>query len=249
MEKMKLAGSVAGAFCLLAAAALAGGADKTEARPEEAIVGNVKTGRILFLGNSITLHGPSAEVGWSNNWGMAASALEKDYVHLLTRSVATLTGTTPVTMVENLADFERQYGTYDLGPKLKTFIAFKADLVILAIGENVESLTTDASKAAFKASVLKLLRALKDVGNPTILVRSSFWPDPVKDGILKQVCAEVGGVFVDISALSKDESHYARSERDYAHSGVAAHPGDKGMQAIADALLAALKTLQLKIVE
>jgi lysophospholipase L1-like esterase len=72
-------------------------------------------------------------------------------------------------------------------------------------------------------------------------VRSSFWQNTTKDEILKQACQEAGGVFVDISGLSKDESHFARSERSYAHSGVAAHPGDKGMQAIADALLAALK--------
>ena len=50
----------------------------------------------------------------------------------------------------------------------------------------------------------------------------------------------MGGVFVDISGLGKDESNYARSERSFAHGGVAAHPGDKGMQAIADALLKAI---------
>ena len=44
----------------------------------------------------------------------------------------------------------------------------------------------------------------------------------------------VGGVFVDISRLSKDESNYARSERTFAHGGVAGHPGDKGMKGIAN---------------
>ena len=37
--------------------------------------------RIMFLGNSITRHGVRAEIGWLNNWGMAASAKENDYVH------------------------------------------------------------------------------------------------------------------------------------------------------------------------
>lgn len=90
----------------------------------------------------------------------------------------------------------------------------------------------------------ELLTDLKHAGNPSIIVRSSFWSNKTKDEILRQACEAAGGVFVDISGLSTDESHYARSERRYAHKGVAAHPGDKGMQAIADALLAAIKKVQ-----
>lgn len=37
--------------------------------------------RILFLGNSITLHGPKEEIGWPYNHGMSASKPENDYVH------------------------------------------------------------------------------------------------------------------------------------------------------------------------
>jgi len=71
-------------------------------------------------------------------------------------------------------------------------------------------------------------------------VRSCFWPNKAKDQILKKACQAVGGIFVDIGDLSKDERHYARSERKFAHRGVAAHPGDRGMQAIADAILGAI---------
>ena len=51
--------------------------------------------KILFLGNSITLHGPNPSIGWTNNWGMAASAQEKDYVHVVQSAVAELTGAVP----------------------------------------------------------------------------------------------------------------------------------------------------------
>ncbi len=36
--------------------------------------------RIMFIGNSVTLHGPLASIGWHGNWGMAASDIKKDYM-------------------------------------------------------------------------------------------------------------------------------------------------------------------------
>ena len=39
--------------------------------------------RVLFVGNSITLHGVSPSIGWHGEWGMAASEKAKDYVHLM----------------------------------------------------------------------------------------------------------------------------------------------------------------------
>ena len=64
---------------------------------------------------------------------------------------------------------------------------------------------------------------------------------------MRQCCDEVGAIFVDIGYLDRDESNMARSERNYKHAGVAAHPGDKGMKAIADALFYAMTgRLQLK---
>ena len=39
--------------------------------------------KVLVYGNSIALHAPKADIGWTNNWGMAASAPEKDFAHLV----------------------------------------------------------------------------------------------------------------------------------------------------------------------
>jgi len=197
--------------------------------------------KILFLGNSITLHGPSKKIGWEGNWGMAASALEKDYVHVVTRSLAKSSGMTPKALAKNIAAFERQYATYDLKENLQDAFAFKPDLVVVAIGENVPKLESEEAKAQFQASVEKLLKEVKSDNQPTIIVRSCFWPNPAKDEALRQACQQAGGKFVDISSLGKDEANYARSERDIPHAGVAAHPGDRGMQAIAAALLKALE--------
>jgi hypothetical protein len=196
--------------------------------------------KILFLGNSITLHGPKADIGWTGNWGMAASAEEKDYVHLVASGIAQHTGTAPKIMVKNIADFERNYASFDVDGQMKDLFAFDADLVVLAIGENVPGLGTEDDKARFKAGVLKILRGLLAKRHPLVVVRSSFWADAAKDQMLSQACQEIGGLFVNAGPIGQDASNVARSERPFKHDGVAAHPGDKGMKAIADAIVKAV---------
>lgn len=197
-------------------------------------------GKVLFLGNSITKHGPKKDIDWSGNWGMAASAEPKDYAHVFTKALTEKQGIAPEILVKNIADFERASGGYDVAAKLKDAIAFQADLIILAIGENVPGLKTAEEKAQLQEAIARLLATLQGTHKPTILVRSCFWADAAKDQALRRACAAVSGVFVNISALGKDEKNYARSERPFKHAGVANHPGDAGMAAIADALMTAL---------
>ena len=206
----------------------------------------IKPHRILFLGNSITKHGPKPDIGWTGNWGMAASSEEKDFVHLIVRSVAKSSGVEPEVMIKNIAEFERNYATYDVPTKLKDALAFGADIIVLAIGENVPGLKSEEDKVKFGKSVKTLLQLLKSNRQPTIVVRSCFWGNEAKDSVLQQTCGELGGLFVDIRQLGKDESNYARSERKFEHAGVAAHPGDKGMQSIASEILDAINKKQGK---
>jgi hypothetical protein len=175
---------------------------------------------------------------------MAASAAEKDYVHLVTAGLAPAPAAPPKTMVRNIADFERNYENYDIGKELQEVLAFEAPLVFVAIGENVEEPTSEEAQTKFEAAVVRLLEQLKRRGKPKIFVRSSFWPSAVKDGLMRKASMQAGATFIDISALGSQEANAARSERKFEHAGVAAHPGDRGMQAIADALLAAVRAAQ-----
>lgn len=196
--------------------------------------------KVLFLGNSITKHGPKADIDWSGNWGMAASAEAKDYVHVFTASLSQKQGSTPEILVKNIADFERAHQGYDFAVKLKEAIDFQADLIVLAIGENVPALKTAEDKTQLQEAVTKLLKSLKGNRKPTILVRSCFWANAAKDEALSGACDAEGGIYADISALAKDKSLYGRAEREFKNAGVANHPGDKGMAAIAAALMKAL---------
>ena len=197
--------------------------------------------KVLFLGNSITKHGPKADIDWSGNWGMAASAAAKDYVHVFTTSLTQMQGSAPTILVKNIADFERAHQAYDFATKLKEAIDFQADLIVLAISENVPALKTPEAKTQFQADVTALLKSIQGNHRPVILVRSCFWADAAKDGALRGACDAVSGVYVDISALGKDKKSFGRSERPFKHAGVANHPGDAGMAAIAAALMKALE--------
>jgi len=192
--------------------------------------------RIHFLGNSITLHPPAADLDWSGNWGMAASAPDHDYVHLVLQHLTEANGKATQSLVVNIADFERGYTTADPEVRFQAAAEFKPDLLILAIGENVPALNTEEDKVAFQAVLLRMFSRLTRDNQPTIVVRSTFWADPVKDGILKAVCHDVGGTFVDISSLAGDSRNFAHSERSFQNAGVGAHPGDTGMAAIAEAI-------------
>ena len=202
--------------------------------------------RILFLGNSITLHGPKADIGWTGNWGMAASSEDKDYVHLVTSALARHTGSRPQILVSNIAGFERNYATYDVDSQMKDLFAFDPDLVVLTIGENVPALGSEEAKTQFKAGVMSILRCAMAKRHPLVVVRSCFWADAAKDEVLRQACQEVGGIFVDAGPLGRDPANAARSERSFAHAGVAGHPGDKGMKALAGAIVEAVLNSQTK---
>jgi uncharacterized protein len=196
--------------------------------------------RILFLGNSITLHGPKADIGWEGNWGMAASTEDKDYVHLVTGALARHTGSMPQVMVRNIADFERHYATYDVDAQMKDLFAFDPDLVVLAIGENVPALDSENAKAQFRAGVMNILRCALAKRHALVLVRSCFWAEAAKDQVLKEACREASGIFVNAGPLGQEPANAARSERSFTHDGVAGHPGDKGMKALADAIVQAV---------
>ncbi len=58
---------------------------------------------------------------------------------------------------------------------------------------------------------------------------------------MRAVASDAKAAFVDIKTLDRDEASMARSERRFEHAGVAAHPVDQGMKAIADAIFAAIQ--------
>jgi len=101
-------------------------------------------------------------------------------------------------------------------------------------------LGSENAKAQFKAGVIRILGCAVAKRHPLVVVRSSFWPDPTKDELLRQACQEADAIFVDAGPLGREAANAARSERSFTHDGVAGHPGDRGMKALADAIAQAV---------
>lgn len=220
---------------------------------------NFKVNRILFLGNSITLHGIVESYGWLINCGMASSIVEKDHVHLLTRKLEEATGTklriansrettTDADGSEirfnqnivNIADiFERNYATYN-ADRLRQQLNMQPEIVIMQFGENTPRDTLDTD--AFKVGLQRLLDDLKNHGNPHIFVGSQLLGNGgVLEELKQQVCAEdpEHRVYVDMNDFGADPTNFASAEPYYTGI-IVGHPGDKGMQYIADHFFAAI---------
>ncbi|MBS1506488.1 MAG: SGNH/GDSL hydrolase family protein [Bacteroidetes bacterium] len=189
-----------------------------------------KTLRILILGNSITHHGPSAAVGWSGDWGMAASSAETDFVHVLK---AKLTKQYPSITLDyrerNIADWERDFATdFKKDNVTNELLQFKPDLLIIRLGENVKE--DYALKNNYAAALKKLIGDFSTV-KTHVIITGNFWPNAKKDSIQTKVAIDNGYEFVSLSDLAADGKNQATGL--FPDGGVAAHPSDFGMNNIA----------------
>jgi len=197
--------------------------------------------RLLILGNSLTVHPASAELDWPGEWGMAASSKDRDYVHRLAAKIRLATGQTPALRVRNIANFERGYERFDYTGELAGDREFAATVIVLAIGENMEPLTGADPEWRFCQAVCRLVEELTRDQPATVLIRSGFWRSPRHDRALRSAACATGSLFVDCGDLGSVPENAARHERDFRHAAVAAHPGDRGMQALAERIWSGLK--------
>lgn len=210
------------------------------AKSGAAIYGERGGYKVLFLGNSITLHEPAAQLGWTNRCGMAASSPENDYVHWVIRGLERVYRRKVEAHVLNLAQFERNYKEYDLKEKLKAEVEFEPELIVLALGENVPVLTNRENAEAYGRAFERLIRLFQYNRRtpPTIIVRGVFWNNETKDEQMKAAAARTGVKFVKCD-ISKEEGMTAKGL--FEHPGVQGHPGDRGMVEIARHILNALR--------
>ena len=192
--------------------------------------------KVLIYGNSIALHGRAPKIGWNADWGMAASAREKDFAHLVVSALEAKRGERADFRIRNLALLERNFRTnLTHFADLASDVAYAPDYVVIAIGENVPSIG-EKDVSDYTRFLVALAKPLaKSAKRPRVVMRSPFWRNAAKADCTAKAASEVGATYVDAGPLGEQESNMALGL--FEHKGVARHPGDLGMRRLADLIL------------
>ena len=162
---------------------------------------------------------------------MAASSIDKDYVHLIIKQVQKEDSDAAFCICQ-VGDWERNYKT---GNEVLSLFSqardFKADTLVMRLIENcpIDGFEPDVFCREYK----RLIDYLAPEG-AKVVITTGFWKHPGDQDILR-VAAERGYPAAELGYLGEDDSMKAIGL--FEHAGVANHPGDKGMKAIADEIL------------
>nr|WP_321413622.1 SGNH/GDSL hydrolase family protein [uncultured Allomuricauda sp.] len=205
--------------------------------------------KLLIIGNSLSFHGIAPGIGWNHNGGMAASKKEKDFAHLLFQSIEERLPDQKVCMrISNFAKFEREPKSWN-AQTVKELQDYGPDIVVFQLGENVDGGNASLLKL-FGNQYIKLIDSFKSDGQRHVVATTPFFPSLEKNKIIQQAVRTTGIHLVDLSHLTLiDPENYAKNETDYAGEkndwkvdGIGIHPGDKGMQNIANLLFISIQS-------
>ena len=182
--------------------------------------------KILIIGNSIPRHGYLPSIGWNHDFGMAASAEEKDYVHLLmekwkNRNVDFFLA------VKQAASWEVKVNEHTAETEdFDDLSAFTPDYIIFRLAENI---STQIDGEYFKEQLKLLVKKLNKKGGKVIYT-TSFWKNEVVSDVIRGEAEKENLVELEDLGELPEMKAYGKFE----NAGICAHPSDEGMAAIAD---------------
>lgn len=205
---------------------------------------NVVPNKVTILGNSLT-----SERG---GIGMAASDQNNDWYHLVSNYIL---AKNPAAMIKprfNASTWEASTTSADrqsyFDNTLSPLIDADTDLVIVQLVDNIN---TAAKLATFGEDAKTLITNIRTKApHARVLWVAGWFVDDNKISLIKAACLDRGALFVDITAY-KDDAQYkgkmgaTRTGIDgttwtVTNPGEAMHPGDLGMQKIAETVEGAL---------
>jgi hypothetical protein len=175
--------------------------------------------------------------------GLTSTSVEKDYVHVLLKTISEEHNVNIKYSILNIAQFERTFTkhSFEMG-KLALAENKQPDYLFVQIGENVaKDDIVDAKK--YEDEYTKLLALFP---NSKRIITIPFWPDKIKEYATTTIAIRSNSYLVDISHLGDgtDPMNFSSSYKDYKMPGVGLHPGDYGMANIANSIYAVFNAIQ-----
>jgi hypothetical protein len=186
---------------------------------------------LLVIGNSISRHPPAPDIGWSGDWGMAASSADKDFAHV----AGSILGR-PVTVI-NFATLERDPTSAMTDIKAMTSTIDSRTLVVIELGDNVMPAVLDSFRPAYD-----LLLKNASSGQALLCV-STFWEKASTDAAIKTICEANGGHYLYIGDIYGSVEGFAeRAANEFPDPAVNGHPHDWSMSQIGQRVASSLQT-------
>lgn len=170
---------------------------------------------------------------------MAASRADQDYSSQIANLVSASTGCRYAAKKLNFANFERGFWQGTIAAQRTAAIQSSrdAEVVVVQLSDNVSE--SDFSTYDYPLEFKKFIAELRiQNASSTLLCLGPWWKNEGKERAVREGCEQAGGRFVTISHLREIEGNTAKST--FKNPGVAAHPSDFGMTAIAKAIHEAL---------
>lgn len=196
---------------------------------------------VTIFGNSLTYeHGKI---------GMAASDSNHDWYHYVTDYIKNKNSNVKINDRTNMSVWESATSTADrekvFNDSIKPLLSADTNLVIIQLGDNVN---TAEKKATFAHDTGELLKQIHTVSPKAQVywIYGWFGNYPEIFTPIQTACDNNGAIGIDIHDLNKSgNTSYVGATRtgldgstwQITNPGEAAHPGDKGMKAIADRVI------------
>ncbi len=182
--------------------------------------------KILILGNSIVKHSPAPSLGWYGDWGMAATAPDRDFVHVFSDKLSRWDKFQVSVESQNIAYWENDF-SYELDQFPEVF-GKSYDLIIVRLGENVSD--TDH----YEQALTDMVAQFKTDADQPVIITGVVWPDDAKEVIHRQVAQTNSYLYIPFDEFRSNSNNYSWGL--YENGALAAHPSDLGMAEIASLL-------------
>lgn len=193
----------------------------------------------LAIGNSLT-----KITSWDR--GICSTQPDNDYFHLVKSDLQKTYGEVTA-YAYNFSVWERSSSRDTTLDLIDVYLNEKLDLVTLQLGENAADLSN------YKEDMINLIEYIKEKApKATIILIGEFW-NVEKNVLREQAAMDEGIKFADISEIIGEKEYQSKTGTTcYLEDGstvkvskeAAAHPGDKGMKYIADAIISQIPSKQ-----